>query len=197
MHKGQPDPELFLKTVGHVVARASAAAEGKNPRVAAFGEMVALLWAEGNPDSAVKLEQLWNDLARTHSFSLRCAYPITGFCDETHAEPFLKICSEHSTVIPGENYTTLRTEQDRLRNIAQLQQKAEALETEKALLQALRQTKEELEKEVAERREAQRSYVIRSSPFASFPAICFAPRTKSVVGWEGNCMTASGNISPF
>ena len=26
MHKGQPDPELFLKTVGHVVARASAAA---------------------------------------------------------------------------------------------------------------------------------------------------------------------------
>jgi signal transduction histidine kinase len=87
---------------------------------------------------------------------LRCAYPIAGFCDETHAEPFLRICCEHSTVIPGENYTTLRTEQDRLRNIAQLQQKAEALETEKALLQALRRTKEELEKEVAERREAQR-----------------------------------------
>jgi signal transduction histidine kinase len=156
MRDGQPDPELFLKIVGHAVARAGAAAEGKNPRVAAFGEMVALLWAEGNCDAAVKLEQLWNDLARTHSFSLRCAYPITGFCDETHAEPFLKICSEHSAVIPGENYTTLRTEQDRLRNIAQLQQKAEALETEKALLQALRQTKEELEKEVAERREAQR-----------------------------------------
>ena len=156
MRNGQPDPELFLKTVGHAVARAGATAEGKNPRVAAFGEMVALLWAEGNSDAAVKLEQLWNDLARTHSFSLRCAYPITGFCDKTHAEPFLKICSEHSAVIPGENYTTLRTEQDRLRNIAQLQQKAEALETEKALLQALRQTKEELEKEVAERREAQR-----------------------------------------
>src|SRR6266849_1426376 len=156
MRHGQPDRELFVKVVGDVVARASAAAEGKNPRVAAFGEMVALLWAEGNADAAIKLEQFWNDLASTHSFSLRCAYPLAGFCDAAHAEPFLKICSEHSAVIPEENYTTLGTDGDRLRKIAQLQQKAEAFETEKALLRALRRTKEELEKEVAERREAQR-----------------------------------------
>lgn len=156
MRAGHPDPKLFMDTVGHVIARASAAAEGHTPRVAAFGEMVALLWAEGNPDAAIELEQLWNDLARTHSFSLHCAYPLTGFHDQAHAEPFLKICSEHSAVIPGENYTALVTEQDRLRNIAQLQQKAEALETEKALLRALRQATEDLEKEVAERREAQR-----------------------------------------
>src|ERR1700676_3782831 len=38
MHHGQPVPELFVKTVGDVVARASSAAEGKTPRVAAFGE---------------------------------------------------------------------------------------------------------------------------------------------------------------
>src|SRR5260370_13383160 len=100
MRNGQPDPELFLNTVGHVVARASAAAEGKNPRVAAFGEMVALLWEEGNTDSAVKLEQICNGLARTHSFSLPCAYPITGFSHATHAETLLKMCSEDSTVDP-------------------------------------------------------------------------------------------------
>lgn len=156
MRDGQPDAELFVNTVGKAVARASAAAEGKSPRVAAFGEMVALLWAAGNADGAIKLEQLWNDLANTHSFSLRCAYPLAGFYDGTHAEPFLKICSAHTAVIPAENYTALGTEQDRLRNIAQLQQKAEALETEKTLLRALRHTKEELEKEVAERREVQR-----------------------------------------
>jgi signal transduction histidine kinase len=156
MRHGQPDPELFVNTVGNVVARASAAAEGTNPRVAAFGEMVALLWAEGNADAAINLEHLWNDLARTHSFHLHCAYPLTGFHNEAHAEPFLKICYAHTAVIPGEDYTALPTEQERLRNIAQLQQKAEALETEKALLLALRQSKEALEKEVAERREAQR-----------------------------------------
>jgi len=156
MSHGQPVPELFVKAVGDVVARASSAAEGKSPRVAAFGEMVALLWADGNADAAIKLEQLWNDLAQTHSFSLRCAYPLAGFHDETHAEPFLKICAEHSAVVPGESYTALGTDQDRLRNIAQLQQKAQALETERVLRGALSRAKEELEKEVAERREAQR-----------------------------------------
>jgi signal transduction histidine kinase len=118
--------------------------------------MVALLWAEGNFEAAIQLEQLWNEIAQTHSFSLRCAYPLAGFGDDSHAEPFLKICTEHSAVIPAENYTALGTEDERLRNIAQLQQKAEAMGNEKALLRALRQTKEELEKEVIERREAQR-----------------------------------------
>jgi signal transduction histidine kinase len=156
MRDGQPDPDVFAATIGPVIARAAAAAQSQNSRVAAFGEMVALLWAEGRAEAAIKLEQLWNDLARRHDFSLRCAYPITGFHNEAHAAPFLKICSEHSAVIPGESYTALLTEEDRLRNIAELQQKSQALETEKALLHALRQTKEALEKEVAERHEAQR-----------------------------------------
>jgi signal transduction histidine kinase len=156
MRDGQPDPSVFAATIGAEISRAATGAAHHNARVVAFGEMVALLWAEGRAEAAIKLEQLWNDLARQHSFSLRCAYPITGFRDEAHAAPFLKICSEHSAVIPGEGYTALGTEDGRLRNIAELQQKAEALETEKALLRALRQTKEALEKEIAERREAER-----------------------------------------
>ena len=155
MRDGQPDAALFAAVIGPVLGRA-AAAVSRESRVVAFGEMVALLWAEGNIDAAIRLEQLWNDLARQHVFSLHCAYPLAGFRDETHAAPFLRICSEHSAVIPGEAYTALSSEQDRLRNVAELQQKAQALETEKALLQVLRQTKEALEREVADRREAQR-----------------------------------------
>ena len=30
----------------------------------AFGEMVALLWAEGNHAAAIRLEELWNDLQK-------------------------------------------------------------------------------------------------------------------------------------
>jgi signal transduction histidine kinase len=156
MRNGLPDPDAFAATIGAEINRAAASATRNNARVVAFGEMVVLLFAEGRADAAIKLEQLWNDLARQHAFSLRCAYPITSFRDAAHAAPFLKICSEHSAVIPGESYTALGSNQDRLRNIAELQQKAEALETEKALLHALRQTKEALEREVAERREAER-----------------------------------------
>jgi PAS domain S-box-containing protein len=129
---GWPDAALFTELMGGYVAQAKAAAPGGNSRVVAFGEMVSLLWTQGMSDAALRLEQLWNDLAKTHSFDLRCAYPIASFAREEDSEPFLKICAEHSAVIPSESYTELTTETERLRNISQLQQKARALETEKA-----------------------------------------------------------------
>jgi len=139
MLDGWPDETRFANHIGGVISNARLAAETARrsngsliiePRVVAFGEMVALLWAEGKHPSAIRLEQLWNDLAKKHSFSLRCAYPIGGFHLQEHSEPFLKICAEHSAVIPGESYTSLKSESDRLRNISQLQQKAQALESE-------------------------------------------------------------------
>ena len=127
MLEGWPDPERFAEAMGNVIARAKEAS-GPNGRLAVFGEMVAILWAQGKFDTAIRLEQLWNQLRQTHSFSLRCAYPMAGFNREDHGEPFLKICSEHSHVIPGESYMALTTDEERMRNISHLQQKAEALE---------------------------------------------------------------------
>ena len=132
MRDGSVDPRAFTNVVGGVFDRARAVAGVGPRRVAAFGEMVALLWAEGNPEAAIQLEQLWNDLAQTHSFSLRCAYPITGFNRDQYGEPFAKICAAHGGVIPEESYTSLPSEAERLRNITHLQQRARALETEKA-----------------------------------------------------------------
>ena len=151
----EPDAALFSKVIGDVLARATAAAEGPSPRVVAFGEMVALLWAGGYPQAAIRLERLWNDLARTHSFSLHCAYPLKGFDRDQHIVPFHQICDEHSAVIPDESYTSLLTEEERLRDIAHLQQKAEALNAEKLLRQALQQTTAALERDIAERREVE------------------------------------------
>ena len=149
MHKGSPDPERFTSVIGDEIGRVSATVAGNGRRVSAFGEMVAILWAEGNAEGAIRLEQLWNDLARTHAFNLQCAYPISGFDQHDHRDSFLKICNEHSAVIPGEEYTSLATESDRLRNIAELQQREQANQT-------LQRTKERLENEVAERIEAER-----------------------------------------
>jgi signal transduction histidine kinase len=132
MRDGVPAAEPFVRVIGGVIAQAHAAAGDRDARIAVFGEMVALLWAEGKFDAAIQLEQLWNHLAQTHLFSLRCAYPMNGFNRDEHTEPFLKVCEQHSAVIPGESYTSLVSDQDRLRNITELQQKAVALETEKA-----------------------------------------------------------------
>jgi PAS domain S-box-containing protein len=131
--EGALDWQSFLVVIGGHVTRARAATGNKQSTVAVFGEMVALLWANGKCEDAVRLEQFWNELAKTHLFSLSCAYPIGSFSQEEHGDAFLKICKEHTLVIPGESYTLLAGEEQRMRGIAYLQQRAEALESEIAL----------------------------------------------------------------
>jgi PAS domain S-box-containing protein len=133
---GWPDSARFSDIVGGFVREARASVGSDHLRVVAFGEMVALLWAEGKAEAAIELERLWNELAKKHSFSLRCAYPMKHFGQGEHRDLFLKVCSEHTGVIPSEDYTSLTTEDDRLRTIAHLQQKAEAHDSEVALRQS-------------------------------------------------------------
>jgi PAS domain S-box-containing protein len=132
MVQGMPDRDRFLHVIEGTMGCLKAATQHPRARLVAFGEMVALLWAQGNREGAMRLEQLWNDLARRHDFSLRCGYPIAGFYREEDSQPFLKICAEHSTVIPSESYATLENPDDQLRQISELQQKAQTLETVKA-----------------------------------------------------------------
>ena len=126
MVDGQPDAELCFQVVGSIIERA---AQGR-PRVRIFGEMVALLWAEGNCDAAIRLEELWNNLAKVHPFSLFCAYTLNGFNGEEFAERLGHVCAGHSRVIPAESYTALDSADERLRAIALLQQKASSLQAE-------------------------------------------------------------------
>ena len=130
MINGLPDAARFSDAIGGVLARAAAAAQDQNHRIVAFGEMVALLWAEGNTEAAIRTEKLWNQLARAYSFSLRCAYPMQGFCREEHGDSLERICDEHSGVVPDETYSGLPSEDERLRSVVRLQQRMQVLLTE-------------------------------------------------------------------
>lgn len=130
MVNGQPDADRFANVVGGLIAKIASVREGEGRKVAIFGEIVALLVAEGNHEAAIRVEQLWNGLAKTHSFQLHCAYPMGLFSDERDGGTLEKICSEHSLVSPTEQYGAQGTDQERLRAVVLLQQKAEALETE-------------------------------------------------------------------
>src|SRR5258708_150115 len=123
MVDGAPDPGRFFEIVGNVISRARA---GSN-RVRIFGEMVALLWKDGNSAGAIRLEELWNNLSKQYSFSLFCAYPMSCFDGEVLGEQLLQVCGQHTHVIPTESYTMLSNQGDRLRVIAGLQQKARSL----------------------------------------------------------------------
>lgn len=138
-------PELFRKLVGDILTLA-----GKDGRrVRAFGEMVALLVGRGDFKAATQLEQLWNELGKKHEFSLFCAYSLSSFNGQSSKE-LIDLCQEHSRVIPAESYNALTSEEDRLRAIVVLQQKANALESEIAerqkAEQALRAATDDLKK---------------------------------------------------
>lgn len=55
-----PDAHKFSHSVGAAVERLCAANHGSPVR--AFGEMVSLLWQDGNTRAAVRLEELWGEL---------------------------------------------------------------------------------------------------------------------------------------
>lgn len=79
MVNGQPDRRRFVEVIGGTITQARPKAQF--PIVRAFGEMVALLWAQGRQDAAINLEELWNELLGHHPFSLMCGYSIEGLGD--------------------------------------------------------------------------------------------------------------------
>jgi DNA-binding NarL/FixJ family response regulator len=90
-----PDPVRTLEAVRGLSEAASKAGK-KRPRVAVCGERAGQLWAEGKTDLAIRLEQLWNELAKSHDIDILCAYPSPH---DREDDPALKsICAEHSAV---------------------------------------------------------------------------------------------------
>jgi len=129
---GVPDPGRFRALVDTLLARTRNAAKQDGP-VAAFDEMSALLWAQGRENPAVRLEELWNDLADAQPISLCCGYSLDSFPEMKDGEPFHRICSRHTAVVPGEGYSRRFDLDERLRIVAGLQQRSLALETEAKL----------------------------------------------------------------
>ena len=101
MVNDMPDPVRFLGGIGGFIESGAKAAKSEQPRVAVFGEAVALLQAEGKADAAIRFEQLGNDLAKTHKVDILCAYPLISFHGKKDKHIFESICAEHSAVYSG------------------------------------------------------------------------------------------------
>jgi hypothetical protein len=57
------------------------------------------LWRDGNVDTAIRLERLWDELARELQFDVFCGYlaDVPALDNDTYAL-FQSICREHSVV---------------------------------------------------------------------------------------------------
>lgn len=96
----QPDGILFRLMAADLMKRAKRTGR----KVRAFGEMVAILWANGNSDGTMCLENLWSEYMEDEPFSLFCAYPRAGFGPEQDLT-ISDICKAHTHEVfaPAQN----------------------------------------------------------------------------------------------
>jgi CheY-like chemotaxis protein len=90
-----PDPVRFFGVVGDLIAAAARATAGEQSRVAICGECASILWAQGNADAAIQLEQFCNQLTKRYGIDILCGFSLSSFYREEDKQVFQRICSEY------------------------------------------------------------------------------------------------------
>jgi len=97
MADGKPDASKFNEVM---CAAIETVCEGLTEcRVRVFGQMVDVLWRDGQQDAAIELEMLWNQLARSRAFSLLCGYAMGNFYKDSNVHD---ICGQHSHIVSAD-----------------------------------------------------------------------------------------------
>jgi len=91
---GTPDRTRFGARLEKTMRAACDCASRAHGRVSICGECVGLLCAERNLDGAIELEQLGNELLKTHDVDILCGYALRDCRSEDRA--MARICAEHT-----------------------------------------------------------------------------------------------------
>jgi DNA-binding NarL/FixJ family response regulator len=98
MADGLLDRSRFFEGFNSLIGTAIKGTQAEHPRVAFCGELIGRLWAEGKTAVAAQLEQICNELSKTHELDLLCAYPSSGFRGSDDEDVLKSIYAEHSGV---------------------------------------------------------------------------------------------------
>jgi hypothetical protein len=101
MRDGKPDVVEFQNSMCEVIGRACRGRPNCTIRV--YGQMVDVLWKNGQQEAAIRLEMLWNQLANTHAFSLVCGYAMGHFYKDADVN---EICGHHTHVLSADGEAT-------------------------------------------------------------------------------------------
>jgi hypothetical protein len=106
MAGNDPDGSIFKPLARQTIAKARAG--GKYPRVRWWGEMVNVLYVNGNPRGSNRLEQLFDQVAHEESIAIFCSFLMDKFDPKIYEEAFGNVCKTHSHVIPADDYVQHR-----------------------------------------------------------------------------------------
>jgi DNA-binding NarL/FixJ family response regulator len=96
MVNGCPDPTQFRDAAEELLTEATRRAGDQHAEVAACGECSPTVWANGNVEAAIQLEQLWDDIAKSRPMDILCAYPLAARDESVPA--VRRLCAEHTAV---------------------------------------------------------------------------------------------------
>jgi MEDS: MEthanogen/methylotroph, DcmR Sensory domain len=105
MREAMPDSAVFLGLAGDVIGQARAGAQ--NGKVRWWGEMVNVLWERGDVAASMKLEDLFDQLAKKHDIAIFCSFLMDNFDGDVHARMLPRLGENHSHLIPVEDYARL------------------------------------------------------------------------------------------
>jgi len=105
MRDAMPDSPLFLGLAADVISEARA--EGRYQRVRWWGEMVNVLWERGDAAASMHLEDLFDQLAHQHDIAIFCSFLMDNFDGDVHAHMLPRLGTNHSHLIPVEDYARL------------------------------------------------------------------------------------------
>ena len=105
MRDAMPDSPVFLGLAADVIGQARAA--GRYPKVRWWGEMVNVLWERGDVAASMNLEDLFDQLAKKHDIAIFCSFLMDNFNGEVHARMLPRLGTNHSHLIPVEDYARL------------------------------------------------------------------------------------------
>jgi hypothetical protein len=115
MRGGMPDSPVFLGLAANVISQARG--DGRYPKVRWWGEMVNLLWEQGDVAASMNLEDLFDQLAHEHDVAIFCSFLMDNFDGDVHARMLPRLGENHSHLIPVEDYARLeRAVSDALRD---------------------------------------------------------------------------------
>lgn len=104
MRDGMPDSPVFLGLAADVIRRARM---GRYKTVRWWGEMVNVLWERGDVAASMKLEDLFDQLGEEQDVALFCSFLMDNFDGEVHTHMLPRLGTNHSHLIPVEDYARL------------------------------------------------------------------------------------------
>ena len=114
MRGAMPDPPVFNAVFTDAVRQARARGNYQNLRV--WGEMVDVLWERGDADASMNLEDLFDQLCKRTDIAIFCSFLMDNFHDDIQARMLPRLGTNHSHLIPVEDYGRLeRAVSDALR----------------------------------------------------------------------------------